>query len=424
MSSSSSSSRKRDRDSNKLPTNVELIKHVHDRLHGIAKKQKTLKLSNVPKLAGQLLGLAKSTVVQYSSEEDPVAHCMGNTSNHPILIPPGAEGHVRKYLRGRHLIHAWTTLSDIKAMLVEKEVINDDVANPTVRRYLNRIGYSWCESVATRKHFFEDPEKLNALDAYVTKLDEYICEGREIVYTDESYCHHHHRTNYGWFAGDDMNVYVNQKGNRVCIIGAGSKNGWITDSLVVFDAQNSKGDYHGNFDSALYQKWFMEKLIPNLPSPGCVIVMDSASYHLMKPADTLRVGGARKQVLTDYANGNSISFPPGSKVTELRQIVRSWIRENVKSQIEIYAEACGHTVMFQPKSFCELQAIEKVWAIGKGKVARHYRRGENGTKYLGMKAGITKALREVTDVSWSNIIDHVVNVGHKYQARYCQGGGQ
>ena len=46
----------------------------------------------------------------------------------------------------------------------------------------------------------------------------------------------------------------------------------------MFNPGSASGDYHGQMDGGNFEKWYKEKLLPNLP-PNSIIVMDNASYH-------------------------------------------------------------------------------------------------------------------------------------------------
>jgi len=45
-----------------------------------------------------------------------------------------------------------------------------------------------------------------------------------------------------------------------------------------FQAKRKTGDYHGQMNAGLFQRWFSEKLLPNIPE-GSLIIMDNAPYH-------------------------------------------------------------------------------------------------------------------------------------------------
>lgn len=69
------------------------------------------------------------------------------------------------------------------------------------------------------------------------------------------------------------------KGSRLIILHAGTKNGFVDNTELIFQAKNG-GDYHNQMNSAVFEQWSRKQLLPNIP-PNSVIVMDSAAYHSM-----------------------------------------------------------------------------------------------------------------------------------------------
>lgn len=70
-------------------------------------------------------------------------------------------------------------------------------------------------------------------------------------------------------------------GERYIVCHAGGKNGFIPNaSLFMSTVKEPKNhdDYHGDMDSTIFNKWFKQQLLPNLPEKA-VIVIDNASYH-------------------------------------------------------------------------------------------------------------------------------------------------
>lgn len=56
-----------------------------------------------------------------------------------------------------------------------------------------------------------------------------------------------------------------------------SENGLLKGAELLFKANSSKSDYHGQMDGANFLKWVM-KLIPSLLQKS-VVVIDNAPYH-------------------------------------------------------------------------------------------------------------------------------------------------
>ena len=76
----------------------------------------------------------------------------------------------------------------------------------------------------------------------------------------------------------------------------------------LYKATTSTGDYCGQMNSAISQKWVREKLISNLLF-NSVINIDNASYHSIQTNKPLNVS-QKKEVLMDWLSRNNISFCP------------------------------------------------------------------------------------------------------------------
>jgi len=77
----------------------------------------------------------------------------------------------------------------------------------------------------------------------------------------------------GNFLGTEDDPYVQKPTGsveRLVIINAISSSGWVNGAKLVFQATRKTGDYHGQMNASL-QKWFREKLIPNIPDNSLII---------------------------------------------------------------------------------------------------------------------------------------------------------
>lgn len=51
---------------------------------------------------------------------------------------------------------------------------------------------------------------------------------------------------------------------RYIVLHAGSEDGFVENASLVFKSGTKSGDYHDSMNSANFEKWFEEQLIPNL----------------------------------------------------------------------------------------------------------------------------------------------------------------
>lgn len=206
------------------------------------------------------------------------------------------------------------------------------------------------------------------------------------------------------------------KGERLIVVHAGSSEGFVDGAAEVFRAKKGSGDYHEEMDGARFEKWFTEKLLPNL-RPNSVIVMDNASYHSVR-LHTLPSSRTRKQAIQEWLTDNDIVWDPTFLKAELLDLVeraRLTMPGLQKYRIDDIAEQHGHTVLRLPPYHCELNPIELVWSQVKGSIA-----GANKTFKLAEVELLTPgALQQVTPDDWKAYARHVIDVENKMWEADC-----
>ena len=152
----------------------------------------------------------------------------------------------------------------------------------TLGRALDRWGFTFGKGTRT--------QRLKEKDYVVAARQRYLRRKRSNrkggdvfrpeVYLDESYVNKNHSNDFVWYFDDD-GPWIQKptgKGDRLIIINAITKDGWVPGAKLIFKSSRKTGDYHGQMNQELFTKWFKEKLLPNIP-PKSLIIMDNASYH-------------------------------------------------------------------------------------------------------------------------------------------------
>ena len=62
------------------------------------------------------------------------------------------------------------------------------------------------------------------------------------------------------------------------VVHAITRDGWVNDAELIFEAKKRTGDYHGQMNWDNFSRWFTEQLLPNILAHS-IIVMDNARYH-------------------------------------------------------------------------------------------------------------------------------------------------
>lgn len=96
--------------------------------------------------------------------------------------------------------------------------------------------------------------------------------------------------------------------------------------------------------------------------------MDGAHYHECH-VEQIPTSSARKSVLADWLIEKNISIPEQANKAEHYQLVKYNKSKVPFAYVEI-AKKYGHTLLYTPPYYCELQLIEGVWAVAKNEVAK------------------------------------------------------
>ena len=146
----------------------------------------------------------------------------------------------------------------------------------------------------------------------------------------------------------------------------------MPETVDIFRGGKQKKDYHAMFNGAYYVEW-MKKLLAALKArniTNAVIVMDNAKYHKTLPPGMPKKSW-KKQPLIDACTSRGIEVLPKDTRAILWDKLQKLLGD-IKPEIVAMAESQGHTVLFTPPRYSELQPIETVWAIVKGRVGRQY----------------------------------------------------
>ena len=194
---------------------------------------------------------------------------------------------------------------------------------------------------------------------------------RPEVYLDESYVNKNHSNDFIWYSDED-GPWVQKptgKGERLIIINAITKSGWVSGSKLVFKSTRKTGDYHGQMNWDLFKKWFTEMLLANI-SKNSLIIMDNASYHNTLAEHSPPTPLCSKKKIMEWLDQNKIYCRDDCLKPELVEILKKLAPEPLYAIDEI-ARSHGHEVIRTPPYHPELQPIETCWGVVKNYVARN-----------------------------------------------------
>ncbi|XP_040076752.1 uncharacterized protein LOC120848794 [Ixodes scapularis] len=292
-----------------------------------------------------------------------------------------------------------SALSSKFFMILDEIKKNNDFPNisrATLCRVLNKLGFAF----TTRKRnslLLERNDLVLWRASYLRSIKEYRQDNRPIYYLDETWVNAEHTRSKN----------PSGKGERLIIVHAGSKEGFLVGAAEVFRAKKGIGDYHQEMDGQRFEEWFTKKLLPNL-KPRSVVVMDNASYRFAK-IHTLPTTSTKKLEIRQWLSNNGIASDMSMLKVELLNLVskaKAARAELEKYRIDTIAEHHGHSVLRLPPYHCKLNPIELVRSQVKGEVASK----NQSFKIAGVEKLTPTALQNVSPETWESYVKHAIQV--------------
>jgi transposase len=187
-----------------------------------------------------------------------------------VDFPPYLPRYIKRLIKSSEKKRKAISFFDVRRNVAQ--VFNLVYKKSRWNRYMRSLGWRYGKCRTT----FSAVKQSLEMRAWRSKFLRTLTENRSKpdneryleVYLDETYCHRHHNSSVTIYQKSEGRVCNRPSGpgDRYVIIGAGSVEGWVKNSLLVFKSGKKTGDYHGNMSSATFVKWFSEKLLPNLPA--------------------------------------------------------------------------------------------------------------------------------------------------------------
>lgn len=295
---------------------------------------------------------------------------------------------------------------------VKEDGVNFEGKLSSFRAVVRKMGFRWQKTEDNRKMLIEKTEIRAKRVEFLRKLKQYKDEGRNIVYTDETYLHSSHTVPKSWDDGSTSGIKAPvSKGQRLIIVHAGGCRGFIPNALLIFKSGLKTGDYHDEMNHKNHVKWFKEKLIPNL-EPNSVIVIDNASYHNVS-VDPNPTSAWKKADMQAWLSERNIFYEIKETKPELYTKIQINRPKNKVYVIDSLLAKHGHAVLRLPPYHPDLNPIEKIWALVKNHVATC-----NTTFKLDdvWKLAVEK-FNNVGVQEWQNICAHVAKAEQEYMKR-------
>ncbi len=182
---------------------------------------------------------------------------------------------------------------------------------------LRAAGCAWGQ-LEQRPKGTTSPLRLIQRRFYAIQLSLALKDGDILLASDESYANVRAVDGKSWAVAGEAysSAYPSGVGDRCCFINVLGEDGLLVERVpdgpgklkphvaatgdvdtvlasgeMMFGAKKGEGDYHGNFDSAIFLKWVRNRLIPALkyfyppafgpnPTRRISIILDNAPYHV------------------------------------------------------------------------------------------------------------------------------------------------
>ncbi|CAH2109036.1 unnamed protein product [Euphydryas editha] len=299
-----------------------------------------------------------------------------------------------------------------KILKVAKTELNFPGQKTSLRKILKeKLGYKFKKCKNIRDFLVQKPAIAAWRAKYLRRLkenDELGADKKPVTYVDETWIHSHYTVAKCWQNSLDASVRKNfNPGQRWIIVHAGNENGFIENAELIYKCKSSTGDFHSQMNNSNFIKWLNEKLIPNLP-PNGIVIIDNAPYH-SKQIEKRPNFASLKEDMQNWLRDQNITYEENMTKKELYQIIKVSLPPK-KYIVDELLKSHGHEVLRLPPYHCDLNPIEYVWNLMKQRVA-----DKNVTQSETDILNLTKnAIKSITPSDWKKEINHVDRLRQKY----------
>lgn len=321
------------------------------------------------------------------------------------------------------------TVTKIRKKL--QDTFNVKISRQLLTSVMHRRGYTWGRAKKVSKIFQKSETLLGRIRQYLLEYSgalylQNVMKTHIIAYSDETYCHQRHSSNFTWYKITDKlkNLVCtgSGKGLRFIIVHAMTEWGLIGDGEAVrlrdthkleeekdtaewiFKGPEKKGDYHRNMNADNYFAWIEKRLIPGFesqfPDKKLIFILDNASYHHARDENYVNPAAMSRKEMIDFmcdvaciggirvTRGNStVTFDlsearktsRGGKNSPTKLEMRWALEDFLKTKPELQCSRLKKLfderdwkLIFTPPYTPALQPIEMAWSIVKGYVAKMF----------------------------------------------------
>lgn len=318
-------------------------------------------------------------------------------------------GAIRRIITKMYEEKQWPTVSSIYQRV--REEIGFHGSHSTFHKLLKKMGYKYAKR-PTRNLVKERPDIVAKRHEYLHKIKKIrAVTDCPILYLDETFLHQNHTVGKCWQLDGEGGFKVpTGKGNRLIILHAGSKAGFVPGAALIFQSKTSSDDYHDEMNGDAFVEWFDTQLLPNIPANSC-IVMDNASYHSVQE-EKIPTMNSKKADMQEWLTANNIAWNSCMIKPQLYELIKIHKPRCIKHVIDELARKHGHYILRLPPYHCELNAVELIWAQIKNEVAK----ANNTFKMSDIEKLLQTAIENVSQENWEAAEKHVIKLEEELYA--------
>jgi transposase len=343
-----------------------------------------------------------------------------NRGRPPYTVEAGLETTVRQLVRNANRNGEQVTVDIIKKFLLDN--FNCEVPYATLWRTLTRWGFEF--GTGTRSARLKESSRIiiQRRQYLRAKINNRRMDGsiiRPEIYLDESYINKNHSRDASWFIEENDCIVGKPtgKGERLIIVNAINREGWIPNAKLVFASSKKTTDYHTSMNWKAFSEWFENKLLPNIPE-NSIIIMDNAQYHNVLSAETFPQKKHTLFHLRYWLSNNKIPWKEDMLKEELYDLCKRF-SPKPEFALDKMASKRGHTILRTPPYHPELQPIETCWAVVKSHVAKY-----NNFKMEKVKELLSEGFDKVNSHTIKGIIQKVQKVEDDFWVEDSRSGNQ
>ena len=194
------------------------------------------------------------------------------------LIPMNLTGQHSDVQYMTYSYKGYPTLDKFLQKVHDKSIFSG--GRSTLAKVLKSMGFRYKTREDGERYVYEQPRVIQQRHEYLRRMRRNRVDKRPEVFLDETWLNSHAAPEKLWVDCDGSGGWrrPSGKGQRLIILHAGSREGWVPESELVFRSKTRSEDYHDEMNTQHFMEWFEQSLIPQLP-PQSLIILDDAKYH-------------------------------------------------------------------------------------------------------------------------------------------------